>query len=87
MIRYDPKIVDLASNFYVLCTYKRDILFIQVFIVVGAKHERVESVSTYNVHHPGPPDKGCVTKNYFPHFSTKTYVVGTQKNRLTETLF
>ena len=22
----------------------------------------------------------CVTKNYFSYFSTKTYVVGTQKN-------
>ena len=38
MIRYDPTIVDLASNFFSLCTYKRDILFIQVFIVGGAKH-------------------------------------------------
>ena len=24
----------------------------------------------------------CVTEKYFFHFSTKTYVVGTQKNRL-----
>ena len=24
----------------------------------------------------------CVTENYFSYFSTKTYVVGTQKNRL-----
>ena len=28
----------------------------------------------------------CVTENYFSHFSTKTYVVGTQKNRLNETV-
>ena len=28
----------------------------------------------------------CVTKNYFSYFSTKTYVVGTQKNRLNETV-
>ena len=26
----------------------------------------------------------CVIKNYFSYFSVKTYVVGTQKNRLTE---
>ena len=30
-----------------------------------------------------PPDE-CVTENYFSYFSTKTYVVGTQKNRLNE---
>ena len=27
-----------------------------------------------------------LTKNYFSYFSTKTYVVGTQKNRLIETV-
>ena len=27
-----------------------------------------------------------VTENYFSHFSTKTFVVGTQKNRLDETV-
>ena len=27
----------------------------------------------------------CVTTKYFSFFSTKTYVVGTQKNRLNET--
>ena len=27
-----------------------------------------------------------VSKNYFPYFSTKTYVMGTQKNRLNETV-
>ena len=26
----------------------------------------------------------CVTENDFPYFSAKTYVVGTQKNRLDE---
>ena len=26
------------------------------------------------------------TENYFPYFSTKTYVLGTQKNRLDETV-
>ena len=26
------------------------------------------------------------TRNYIPHFSTKTYVMGTQKNRLNETV-
>ena len=26
--------------------------------------------------------KECVAKNYFSYFSSKTYVVGTQKNRL-----
>ena len=30
--------------------------------------------------------KECVTENYFSYFSTKTYVVGTQKNRLDETI-
>ena len=28
----------------------------------------------------------CVTKIYFSYFLTKTYVVGTQKNRLNETV-
>ena len=28
----------------------------------------------------------CVTKIHFSYFSTKTYVVGTQKNRLNETV-
>ena len=28
----------------------------------------------------------CVTENCFSYFSTKTYVVGTQKNRLDETV-
>ena len=27
----------------------------------------------------------CVTKDYFTYFSTKTYVLGTQKNHLNET--
>ena len=31
-----------------------------------------------------PPDK-CIFKNDFSYFSTKTYVVGAQKNRLNET--
>ena len=30
--------------------------------------------------------KECVTENYFLYFSSKTYVVGTQKNRLNETV-
>ena len=32
------------------------------------------------------PSKECATENYFSYFSTKTYVVGTQKNRLDETV-
>ena len=28
----------------------------------------------------------CIPKNYFSYFSSKTYVVGTQKNRLNETV-
>ena len=32
-----------------------------------------------------PPDK-CIQENYFSYYSTKTYVVGTQKNRLNETV-
>ena len=28
----------------------------------------------------------CIPTNYFSHFSTKTYVVGTQKNYLNETI-
>ena len=32
-----------------------------------------------------PPDE-CVTENYFSYFSTKTYVVGTQKNGLNKTV-
>ena len=30
--------------------------------------------------------KQCKIENYFSYFSTKTYVVGTQKNRLNETV-
>ena len=36
--------------------------------------------------HIQAPRYGCVTKNYFSYFSMKTYVVGTQKNRLIETV-
>ena len=32
------------------------------------------------------PKQECVTENYFSCFSTKTYAVGTQKNRLDETV-
>ena len=32
------------------------------------------------------PRYECITENYYSHFSTKTYVVGTQKNRLDETV-
>ena len=28
----------------------------------------------------------CILENDFPYFSSKTYVVGTQKNRLNETV-
>ena len=28
----------------------------------------------------------CLQSNYLSHFSTETYVVGTQKNRLNETI-
>ena len=31
--------------------------------------------------------KECVTEKQFSYFSTKTYVVGTQKNSLNETVF
>ena len=34
----------------------------------------------------GHPDKSAYLKIYFFYFSTKTYVVGTQKNRLNETV-
>ena len=33
-----------------------------------------------------PPDKSAVLEIYFSYFGTKTYVVGTQKNRLNETV-
>ena len=33
----------------------------------------------------GSPDK-CVLENYFLYFSSKTHVVGTQKNHLNETV-
>ena len=33
-----------------------------------------------------PPNKCVKSRNYFSYFSTKTYVVGTQKNRLNETI-
>ena len=38
---------------------------------------------------PGPQINAifqCVNENYFSYFSIKTYVVGTQKNRLDETV-
>ena len=31
-------------------------------------------------------DKKCLINNYFSYLSAKTYVVGTQKNRLDETV-
>ena len=34
-----------------------------------------------------PLVKSAYQKKYFSYFSTKTYVVGTQKNRLDETFF
>ena len=33
-----------------------------------------------------PPDRSAYWKKYFSYFSTKTYVVSTQKNRLNETV-
>ena len=33
-----------------------------------------------------PPDKSAYQKKHFSYFSHKTYVVGTQKNRLDETI-
>ena len=33
-----------------------------------------------------PSDKSAYFENYFLYFSSKTYVVGTQKNRLNETV-
>ena len=36
--------------------------------------------------HTQAPRYECVTENYFSDFSTKTYVVGTQKDRLDETV-
>ena len=33
-----------------------------------------------------PPDKCMIIENYISCFSTKTYVVGTQKYRLNETV-
>ena len=35
---------------------------------------------------PRPLDKKLKVKNYFSYFFTKTYVVGTQKNSLSETV-
>ena len=35
---------------------------------------------------PQAPRSECTTENLFSYFSTKTYVVGTQKNRLNETV-
>ena len=36
--------------------------------------------------HVRPPDKSAYWKNYYLHFSSKTYAAGTQKNRLNETV-
>ena len=35
---------------------------------------------------PRPPDKSALPEHYFSYFSTKTYVVGTQKSRLDKTV-
>ena len=35
---------------------------------------------------PGVKFQECVTENLFSYFSYKTYVLGTQKNRLNETV-
>ena len=36
--------------------------------------------------HHRPLVKECISENQFSYFSTKTYVVGTQKNNLNETV-
>ena len=41
--------------------------------------------NVYNIHKQAS-SKESVMKNYFSYFSAKTYVVGTQKNRLNETV-
>ena len=39
------------------------------------------------IHPTRPPDiKECVIEKYFPNFLTKAYDVGSQKNRLNETV-
>ena len=47
---------------------------------VYVSNQMEESISVYRV------KSECETDNYFSYFSTKTYVVGTQKNRLNETV-
>ena len=37
-----------------------------------------------NIHVVRPPDKSALLKKYFLYFLSKTYVVGTQNNRLIE---
>ena len=45
------------------------------------------SIRAYGRHAWGrPPDKSAYWINYFLYFSSKTYVVGTQKNGLNETV-
>ena len=40
----------------------------------------------YMYMYPRPLNKSAQSKNKFSYFSAKTYVVGTQKNRLNETV-
>ena len=45
-----------------------------------------QTVKTQMKWHMQAPRSESVPENYFSYFSTKTYVVGTQKNRLHETV-
>ena len=67
-----------------------------IILAVGVKlntNSHAQGHSLYDLgdvllatHTVSPLVKGAYQKNIFFYFSTKTYVVGTQKNRLNETV-
>ena len=65
----------------------------KVFMYLPCFHTSEETSDPHLLHqllHQLPnyrtPDKTAKIEKYFVYFSTKTYVVGTQKNRLNETV-
>ena len=62
-------------------------VFILVCASVRTCDDPLESFNVFNLFaEDAAQGSACVTKNIFPYFSTRTYVVGTQKNRLNETV-
>ena len=61
-------------------------LFLSLKVVLICTNSADPGEMQHYVQHNQAFSKVCVPKIYFSYFSTKTYVVGTQKNRLNETI-